>query len=1018
MWFGLLGTLQVRIDDREVRVPGSKQRVLLAGLLLTPGRAVSTARLCELVWDGQPPARAAVTLRSYVKRLRQALGPSGMARIIATSGGYRIDVVADEVDIFRFEDQLRAGISAAQSGDWERGAELLDQAQALWRGTPLADIPCQALQLAEAPRLEEQRLQAIQWRIEAALQLGDHELVTPELQSLTAEHPLREPFHGQLIVALYRAGRQADALGAFRAARDIMVSELGLEPGPELQLLHQHILAGDRELLARSASPPPVAGQAPAVPRQLPAPAADFTGRDAELAILAGLLDNQSAGAAATMLITAIGGTAGVGKTALAVRWGHQVAASFPDGQLYVNLRGYDPGQPMTAGDALARFLRALGMPGKEIPAEEDERAACFRSRLAGKRILIVLDNATEADQVRPLLPGTPGSLAVVTSRDALSGLVAREGARRLDLDLLPLGDAITLLRALIGARVDGEPEAATALALHCSRLPLALRVAAELAASRPFTSLASLAGELADRRQRLDLLAADGDQRTAVRAVFSWSLVQLAPGTARAFRLIGLHPGPDFDAYAAAALIGTSLEGARQLLHKLGRAYLIQKAGPGRYAMHDLLRDYARELAGTHDGHNEQPAALSRLFDHYLHAAGAAMNALYPTEIANRPRIPLSATLAPALAEPESARAWLDAELPCLVSVTEHAAKHGLPRHATLLSATLVRYLDAGHFSEAIAIHGHARSAAIESGDAGAEAGALTSLGSSELQRGRFGRASGHLEQALVLCRETGDRGGECRVLINLGILACRHGDYERAAGHLRFALSLSRATGNKLREAIALINLGNAEMALGQLDEAARHLEQALALSQLASDRHGEAYALLNLADIGLRQDRFEQAASHLDRVLMLSRESGDRVGEAAALNGLGKTACRQGHYQVAARHLREALAVSRDTGARSTEATTLALLGEVSLATGDHGQARSHYAAALALASDTGHKNGQAGAHDGLARASQAGADWETARHHWQQALGLYCEMGSPEADDIRQELARNDAAIASG
>ena len=385
------------------------------------------------------------------------------------------------------------------------------------------------------------------------------------------------------------------------------------------------------------------------------------------------------------MVISAIGGTAGVGKTALAVQWAHQVAGRFPDGQLYVNLRGYDPGQPVTAADALAGFLRALGVPGQDIPAEEDERAARYRSLLAGRRMLVVLDNAGSVEQVRPLLPGAAGCVVLVTSRDALAGLVARDGARRLDLDLLPLPDAVGLLRALIGARVDADPAAAAALAERCARLPLALRVAAELAAARPDVPLAELAGELADQQRRLDLLDAGGDPRTAVRAVFSWS-----------YRHLDADAGPGVPAGRPAPR--PRLRPARRRRadrhHRgagppgcwtvLARAHLIQPAGPGRYGMHDLLRAYAAELAATEDGEEARRAALTRLFDYYLAGAAAAMDALYPAEQHSRPRPPASAQPVPPLPTAATARDWLDAERASLVGVGRARRRRRLarPRH------------------------------------------------------------------------------------------------------------------------------------------------------------------------------------------------------------------------------------------------------------------------------------------------------------------------------------------------
>ena len=460
-------------------------------------------------------------------------------------------------------------------------------------------------------------------------------------------------------------------------------------------------------------------------PRQLPPAVAGFTGRTAELQALTKILDS----AAGTVVISAIGGTAGVGKTALAIQWAHQVAEHFPDGQLYMNLRGHDQDRPVPPGDALAGFLRALGVGGQDIPPGEAERAARYRSLLAGKRVLVVLDNARSSDQARPLLPGSPACAVVVTSRDALTGLVARDGAARLELDLLPLADAVRLLRELVGDRAAVDPGATEALAERCCRLPLALRVAAELAVARPGVPLAGLAGELADQQRLLDLLDADGDPRTAIRGVFSWSYQHLDAGTARAFRLAGLHPGAEFEPYAVAGLTDSDLGQARRMLDALAKAHLIQPAGPGRYAMHDLLRAYASELAEAHDGAGGRHAALTRLLDHYLSTAATAMDSMYPADRDWRPRVDPAGTPAPPLSGAAAAQSWLDGERAALTAVTQYAAWHGWAEHATRLSATLRNYfVYGGHYPEAILINASARLAASQLGDRAAE-GAVNAL-------------------------------------------------------------------------------------------------------------------------------------------------------------------------------------------------------------------------------------------------------------------------------------------------
>jgi DNA-binding SARP family transcriptional activator/Tfp pilus assembly protein PilF len=1009
MRFGVLGPVLVHDGDTLVDIRAPRQRTLLAALVVQVGRAVPAEKLAEELWDAGPPAAAAVTLRTHVMRLREVLGLKAGARLLTRSGCYQLDAGEAEVDHLLFAALCSRGCTAAEAGRWRQADRALSDALGLWRGAPLADIASECLRSEAAPHLEQLHLQALEWRNDARLSLARHSELLTELQALVAENPLRERFHAQLMLALYRCGRQADALSAFQHARHLMVEELGIEPGPELRELHQRMLAADRSLEVRHQATALVA-PVDAVPQQLPPAVRNFTGRQREMDALAAELDQADIEPGPrTLVISAISGTAGVGKTALALQWAHQFADRFPDGQLYVNLRGYDPGQPMSATDALARFLRDLGVAGSDIPAEEEERAARYRSLLAGRRMLIVLDNAGQAGQVRPLLPGRPECTTVVTSRDALAGLVARDGARRLDLDLLPFADAISLLQILIGARVDAEPDAAAALAAFCGRLPLALRIAAELAVARPAASLASLAAELAGQQHRLDLLDAGGDPRTGVRTVFSWSIRHLDPGTARAFGLLGLHPGPDLDAYAAAALTGTSLQQARGMLDQLMRAHLIQATGPGRHGMHDLLREYARELAAD-DGHDEQQAALTRLFDYYLHGAAAAMDTLYPAEQHQRPRGSAPAAIAPRLTEPGTAGAWLAAELPCLVAVAVHAATDGWPAHAIDLAATLFRYLDAdGHFPEAVIIHGHARRAAQQTGDVAAEARALIRLGTAESRKGRYQRAAGHFEQALALSRQAGDRDGEARAYTSLGNVAYWQGRYEQAIGYHQLALSQHRESGNRIGEATALSNLGLAEMRPGRFQQSVGHLQQALALHRDTGNQRGEVHVLLNLGEVSLRQGRHEQAAPYLQQALALARDASNRVAEAAGLASLGELDLRQGRYQHAARRLQEALALARDIGAHSTETEALNLLGEGLLATGDHAQARIHHGAALALASQTGDTYWQARAHDGLARIHHAVGDLEQARHHWQLALTLYTEMASPEADQVRAQLA---------
>jgi DNA-binding SARP family transcriptional activator/tetratricopeptide (TPR) repeat protein len=937
MEFGLLGPLVVRRSGVVVPVQG-KQRVLLAALLLNAGRVVPVDELTELIWGSGTPPSARVTLQNYVKRLRQALADTDRATIGTRPGGYAICVEADELDVTQFMALRESAQESAWAGSWDRAANQLRTALALWRGEPLADVPSELLVLREVPRLAEIRLQALEALIDAELRLGHHADVIADLRRLTCVYPLREHFYAMLMLTLYRSGRQGEALAAYQGARTVLIEELGAEPGAELKELHRRILAGDAALAAPEAGQLAVGGHEPVVPRQLPAPVRHFVGREVELNTLTGLLDQAGHPAPGTTMIAVIDGTAGVGKTALAVHWAHQVAQRFPDGQLYVNLRGYDPGEPMTATDALAGFLRALGVPGQAIPAEEDERAARYRSLLAGRRMLVVADNARSVEQVRPLLPGSPGCAAVVTSRDSLGGLVVRDGASRLDLDLLPAGDAVSLLRLLIGGRVDADPERAGALAAQCSRLPLALRIAAELAAGRPATPLAGLAGELADQQRRLELLEAGEDPRTAVRAVFSWSYRHLDPAAARTFRLLGLHPGPDLDGHAAAALTGTAVETAGQLVDLLARAHLIQPAGPGRFGLHDLLGAYARDLAAAEDTQGDRRAALTRLSDQYLHTAATAMDILFPAERHRRPRISTPAIPGPPLASPAAARAWLDAHRAILVALVAHTAAHGWPGHATRLAITLFRYLDTGgHYQDAVTVNTQAMPAARQAGDRAGEASVLSNLGGADWRLGRYDEAARRLRNALVIFREVGDRLGQAGALSSLGVVESCQGRHGRAADCHREALAAFRGTGDRLGQARALDSLGVVLCHQGYHEQARDYQREALNIYRELGEWHGEGSVLGNLGVVEWWQGHYDDAAERLREGLAVFCQVGDRLGQARSLSNLGVVEWWQGHYDDAAERHREAHRIFGEIGDRPGEAGALKALGEALRAAG---------------------------------------------------------------------------------
>ena len=530
------------------------------------------------------------------------------------------------------------------------------------------------------------------------------------------------------------------------------------------------------------------------------------------------------------------------------------------------------------------------------------------------------------------------------------------------------------MLRALLGERVDAEPEATMTLAGYCSRLPLALRVAAERAAATPDVSLADITSELANQRERLDLLDAAGDRLTAVRAVFSWSVRHLDDEAARAFRLLGLHPGADFDAYAAAALVDATLRQARWLLHRLARAHLIQPAGTGCYRMHDLLRAYAADQAADQHGEQERRAALTRLFHHYLATAAVAAGTLFRAD-PDQPALPPPTGPVPPVASPAAALAWLDAQQSTLVAVAAHAASHGWPGHAIGLSTTIFRYLDVGRFADAAAVHGHAARAAAQAGDRAAEAAALTMLGVADAAQGRLRLATCHLEQALTLSREDGDSIGEARALGSLGLVDYCQGLYRQSAGRHQKALDIYTEAGDHTGEARELHGLGVVDLRQGRYDQAAGRLRRSLALFRDAGMQSGEAVVLGNLGELELQQGRYVQAVGHLRRSLRLGREVGSRSSQARALACLGVSELRRGRRRQAISHFQQALALHSQADNCSGQAEALNGLGEAFLAASQIGQASTRHAAALALAIQCGDKHEQARAERGLAIARQA-------------------------------------------
>jgi DNA-binding SARP family transcriptional activator len=920
MEFRVLGPVQVWVDGRPVDAGHPRQRAVLAVLLLAGG-VVPLEVLIDRAWGQDPPRSVRNVAYGYVGRLK-ALLADGMDSRVSLSrrpGGYLLQAGPDHVDLGRFRRLVAEATAAA--GDDERTGAALSEAIGLWRGPALAGLDSPWLN-AMRVRLELERAAAVLDLGDIRLRRGEHGVLAGELAGRAAAAPADERLIGQLMLALYRCGRQAEALHWYEQTRVYLADELGADPGPDLQARHQQILRADPAL----AAPSPAGRPAAPAPRELPLDVTAFTGRAAELAeldrLLGGPVAGTGAGASARGLpttaavISAVSGTAGVGKTALAVHWAHRAVERFPGGQLYVNLRGYDPDRPVTAAEALAGFLRALGVPGPDIPPGRDQRAARYRSLLAGRQMLIVLDNASQAEQVRPLLPGTPGCAVLVTSRDALAGLVARDGAARLDLDLLPLDEAVALLTELIGEPALADPDATAELARQCARLPLALRVAAELAAARPRVPLADLVADLSDQQRRLDLLNAAEDPRTAVRAVFSWSYQQLSEQAARMFRLLGIHPGPDISVPAAASLAATAEADARRLLRELARAHLVAEHVSGRYALHDLLRVYAAEQASHTDSDTQRHEATGRMLDHYLHTTARAALLQDPAKEPVVLAPPRPGTAAGQPGDQRQALTWFETERRVLLATVTLAAASGFDSHAWQLPWAMSPFLHArGHWQEHAATQRTAVAAATRLGDTAALAVCSRLLASACSYLGDHDQARGHYASSLAFYQRLGDRLGEAKVQHHLGGLAGRQGRHADALGHVEQALRLYQASGDKANEAVALNNLGWCHGLLGDYQQARAFCRQALTVSAEAGNRktQGNAWDSLGYAEHHL--GNLAEAAACYQRALSLNRESGDRFNEAVTLTHLGDTRHAAGELAQAREAWQQALAILED-------------------------------------------------------------------------------------------------------
>jgi DNA-binding SARP family transcriptional activator/tetratricopeptide (TPR) repeat protein len=988
----VLGQVRIASGSDVLKVGAPRRCAVLSVLALRAGRVVSLGELVDAVWGEAAPVSAEGAIYTYVSDVRKLLGDVGAAKAVARGrvlagdrSGYVLNLGSDDVDAL-YADRLRGRARRlAGSGEFEQAIEVVDEAVGLWRGEALAGVPGPFAD-TERVRLGELWWGLVEDRAQWRLAVGRHVEVATELSALVAEQPLRESLVRLAMTALYRSGRSADALEMFARVRAVLAEELGVDPAPALLDLHVRILRSDSDLLVESGAEggdrsPAVAGGAveggspSTVPAQLPHDVAQFTGRAEQLMWLRGVVadaQREPSEEQTTVAISAIDGLGGVGKTALAVHLGHQVADLFPDGQLYVDLRGFHPtATPLTAGEALTQLLYGLGVDARAIPAQVEAQSALLRSRLAGRRVLLLLDNALDTGQVVPLLPGASTTVVLVTSRSRLSGLVARHGARRLTLDVMSSEEAVLLLERVIGReRVARERAAAAELVELCDRLPLAIRIAAERVSERSGDSLADLVAELRTGSERLDVLAVGDDETTAVRAVFGWSYTALSPTAARMFRCLAAHPGDEMSSAAAAAAASLTLAAAKPPLRTLYEAHLIARVAPDRYRLHDLLREFAGERAVAEDGAAEHAAALARVLDYYTAGAAAACALMRP----GLPRPPID-VIAGTFAVPEfgadpaAAIAWSTLERRNLLAAVAAGAAAGQHRRAWQLASRLRAFFELhpapGQF-ECLTL---AIDSARQDGDKVGLAILYHDRGATRYRLGMDGmEADARRAEALYL--EIGDLGGAARAAANATtpiVLDIDRQD-EAAALLLRLADLFTRA-GDADGQAVWLGNLARVHLRRG---DAVAALEAATRASELHDELGNVLHVVscrVEVARALLRLGRLDEAFQLASGLVERARQIGSAILEAETSSVVSEYYALTGDWELCLQTATPWVELATGT---DDECMALAGVGRALLGLGRTAEAEQHWKRALTRARET---SGSVYGHDVLQIIQQA-------------------------------------------
>ncbi|WP_405735550.1 NB-ARC domain-containing protein [Streptomyces sp. NBC_00028] len=939
--FSVLGPVRAWRGDEPLAMGSPQQRALLAALLLREGRTATAAELIDALWGEEPPSQALAAVRTYASRLRKVLDPGVLA---SDAGGYAIRSLGEgALDVTVAQEWAAEAEKARGAGDLCHAREVLGRALALWDGEVLAGVPG-PYAASQRVRLEEWRLQLLESRLDMDLEQGCHAEAVSELTALTAAHPLRERLRELLMLALYRSGRQAEALAVYADTRRLLADELGVDPRPGLKELQQRILQADPGL-AEPSSPRAEPAATPVRPAQLPATVPDFTGRASFVAELGDVLASSEG---RVMAVSALAGIGGVGKTTLAVHVAHQARSAFPDGQLYVDLQGAGQraAEPETV---LGAFLRALGTADSAIPDSLEERAALYRSVLDGRRVLVLLDNARDAAQVRPLLPGTEGCAALVTSRVRMVDLA---GAHLVDLDVMSPDEALQLFIRIVGEeRVASEREAALDVVAACGFLPLAIRIAASRLAARRTWTVSVLAAKLADERRRLDELQA-GD--LAVKATFELGYGALEPAQARAFRLLGLADGPDISLAAAAAMLNLGVEDTEDVLESLVDTSLLESAAPGRYRFHDLVRLYARACAERDEWPpQERGAALSRLLDFYL----ATVGGVYLIE---RPGDRLVDHLEPAgypglvFSDRHAAQDWLYAEaVPLLACVRQSARPETLRRAVDVLWAAVDLAESGANSKEYEAVAALLRDVARSEDDSRAEARSLIALAfMHQVSDSRFDAALQEAARASELAQAAADPLTGCWASNISGAVAHYQNRHEASEEHLTFAIEGFRALGDRAGEASALCNLSRIHLVTGRTESAVALAQQGAAMyDDLGHALRGAngRYAL----GLALKQSgKLTEATECLNQALQVFRESRQRLWEGMTLFRLAELDLAARRPAQAAANAEMALTLVRDIGGEWRRGNVLTILGRALGGIGQPGRAQVCWRDALAI------------------------------------------------------------------